>query len=337
MRVHHLVLFPDFDAAERVQKELKGFSKNVKSEGRPNISASGQRIAGILKDHGCLFGPAHAFTPWTSLYKEHDSLEECYGGMASEIDFLELGLSADTGMADRISELNGISFVSNSDAHSPWPHRIGREFNRFEVEERSFEEMAKAFHSRKNRGISLNVGLDPREGKYHCSACQNCHQKYSFEQAKKWGWKCKVCGKSVKKGVKDRVSELDDGGSSPDWRPEYDHLVPLAEIIREIVGHSSVTTKGVQSVYDSFQSEFGSEIDILVDREIPELEKVNRRVADAVRKFREERTIMVPGGGGKYGELIIPRDEEERKRILKDRRDEIECVYSNDQRSLADF
>ena len=46
---------------------------------------------------------------------------------------------------------------------------------------------------------------------------------------------------------------------------------------------------------------------------------------------------MVPGGGGKYGELIIPRDEEERERVMAERRDEIECVYSNDQSSLTDF
>lgn len=336
-RVHHVLLFPDFESAERVQKELECFSKNINSEGRPNISASGQRIAGIAKDNECLFGPAHAFTPWTSLYKEHDSLKECYGSMVSEIDFLELGLSADTKMADSISELNDVSFVSNSDAHSPWPHRIGREFNRLKVEETSFEELEKAFHREKGRKISLNVGFDPREGKYHCSACQSCYQKYSFEQAKKWGWNCKVCGKSIKKGVRDRVKELADEGVSPDWRPDYVHLVPLAEIIKDVVGHSSVTTKGVQRVYDSFQSKFESEIDILVDRDISELEEVNKKVAESIKKFREEKTIMVPGGGGKYGELIIPRDEEERERIVEDRRDDIEGYYSNEQRSLTDF
>jgi uncharacterized protein (TIGR00375 family) len=336
-RVHHIIFFPHFEAVENVRKSFRTHSSDIEHEGRPHLSIGGERIARICKDEGCLLGPAHAFTPWTSIYKEHDSIESCYGNMTSRLDFLELGLSADTPNADRVKDHNDLTFLSNSDAHSPWPHRMGREFNRFQIEELRFSEIEKALHRREGRQISLNVGFDPREGKYHCSACTDCHQKYTLQQATENGWKCRECGKSIKKGVKDRIAELDDGGERPDWRPEYKHLVPLAEIIKEVVGHASVTTKTVQNMYDSYTSRFDSEIQILVDAPIDDLKDVNKNVGEAVRKFRDETTIMVPGGGGEYGDLIIPSDEEERQRILAQREDEINCRYGESQQSLTDF
>ncbi|MDY6789256.1 MAG: TIGR00375 family protein [Candidatus Nanohaloarchaea archaeon] len=336
-RVHHILLFPCFESVEKVYSDFKEFSPDIDKDGRPRLNIGGGRIAGVAKDHNCLVGPAHAFTPWTAVYGHHDSLEDCYGNMASELDFLELGLSADSELADLISDHNDLVFLSNSDAHSPWPHKMGREFNRFKLEELSFPEFKKALHRKGGRETVLNVGFDPREGKYHCTACQNCNQKYALEQAEQSGWKCRECGKSIKKGVKDRIGELSDGGNTPDWRPNYTHLVPLAEIIREVVGHASVKTKTVQNLYDKFISKFDSEIAILVDRPIEALEEVNKKVADAVQKFRKGKTVMIPGGGGEYGELVIPRDEEERQRILKERKDEIKCRYDKSQKQLSDF
>jgi len=214
---------------------------------------------------------------------------------------------------------------------------MGREFNRLQVEDLTFEEVRKAINQEDGREPLLNVGFDPQEGKYHCSACQDCHQKYSLQQARENDWTCPECGKSIKKGVNDRIDELSDGGSPPQDRPEYVHLVPLAEIIQHVVGHSSPTTKTVQSIYDDFLDAFDSEIGILIDADIEDLQDINSKVARAIRMFREDKTIMVPGGGGEYGELIIPRDEEERQRILDKRSDELECRYENTQSSLSDF
>ncbi|MDY6770589.1 MAG: TIGR00375 family protein [Candidatus Nanohaloarchaea archaeon] len=336
-RVHHILLFPHFEAVESVYRAFADHSSDIDREGRPRLDCGGEEIVKVAKDHGCLVGPAHAFTPYTALYGHHDSLQDCYGEQTRNIDFLELGLSADTAFADRISDHNDITFLSNSDAHSPWPHRMGREFNRLQVDELAFDEVRKALHRHSGRGVELNAGFDPQEGKYHCTACQDCHQKYTQEQAERFDWTCQDCGKSIKQGVKDRIAELDDGGASPDWRPDYLHTVPLAEIIQHVVGHSSPTTKKVQSLYDRFLDAFDSEIGILVDQDIDELRDINGQVADAVRLFREEKTIMVPGGGGSYGELIIPRDEDERERILANRAAELDCRYDNSQRSLDDF
>lgn len=336
-RVHHIIFFPSLDAADAVHRSFASASKDITTEGRPHLDMTGAEIVEAAKQHDCLVGPAHAFTPWTSIYKEHDTLEDCYDTQKRQIDFLELGLSADTQMADQITEHNDITFLSNSDAHSPWPHRLGREFNRFDIQEITFDELKHALHRNKGRSVIHNVGFDPREGKYHCSACQDCHQRYSLDQAKETDWTCRDCGKSIKKGVKDRVTELADGRTAPDWRPDYTHLVPLAEIIKENVGHASVTTKTVQRIYDSFLDTYNSEIDILLDTPETELNEINPSIASAIMAFRNDMTIMIPGGGGDYGELIIPNSEEDYKRIRKQREADLQCRYDNTQKSLGDF
>ena len=54
----------------------------------------------MVKEYGCLIGPAHAYSPWTGMYKSFDSIYDCYGKAP---DFVELGLSADTFMADTVA------------------------------------------------------------------------------------------------------------------------------------------------------------------------------------------------------------------------------------------
>lgn len=338
-RIHHLLIFPSLDAAEDVHKVFSRFSDDIDSEGRPRLDATGERIAQVCEEYGVLIGPAHAFTPWTAIYKEFDSLVGCYGNTTDYLSFLELGLSADTQHADAITEQHRLTFASFSDAHSPWPHRLGREFTRFEVQDVSFREIKKAFERSGGRRTTLNAGFDPREGKYHCTACIDCYQKYAVEQAEERDWRCEECGGRIKKGVKDRIAALSDTekGKSPDFRPEYVHLLPLSEIIKNVVGHSSPTTKTVQNIYDRFQDRFASEIQILTSADISALKEVNREVGEAVERFRSGGIIMVPGGGGDYGEIIIPSDKDEKERIEENRKDELECRYRPSQETLDEF
>ncbi len=336
-RIHHLLLFPSFGAAADLHDDLVPLSGDIDSEGRPRIDASGERIAQLCERHGVLIGPAHAFTPWTAIYKEFDSLGGCYGNSTDYLSFLELGLSADAGMADRIAAHHDLTLVSFSDAHSPWPHRLGREFTRFEVDEVSFQGVRDALERNGDSGPVLNVGLDPREGKYHCTACIDCYTRYALEQAVERDWTCQECGKRIKKGVKDRIAELADTDGSPAHRPDYLHVFPLPEIIRAVVGHASPTTKTVQRIYDDFQDAFPSEVHILTAADIDDLAAVNPDVARAVELFRADRMIMVPGGGGEYGELVIPGSETERERILERRADELACRYTADQQRIDDF
>lgn len=324
-RIHHLIIFPDLETVESAYSDFQKLSSDIRREGRPRIKADGEKIVEIAKKHDCLVGPCHAFTPYTAIYGRKDSLKESYGDQVENLDFLELGLSADSSMASKISDHDDLVFLSNSDAHSPWPHRLGREFNRAKLAEESFEGLKKLFNKHAGE-IKLNVGLDPREGKYHCSACNSCHQKYSLEEAKKFDWSCQECTGTIKKGVKDRVNELSD--TEEDENLDYLHLPPLAKIIQYTVDHSSPTTKTVQEKYEALNEEFGAEIKILVEIDIDKIADVDEEVAESIRKFREDEIIMVPGGGGNYGERMIPENKEEAEKVREEREDEINCRYN---------
>ena len=307
-RVHHLLFFPSFSSVEEFRSKVERFSSNIDIDGRPKLSLDGAEVAEMAKDCDALIGPAHAFTPWTAMYAYHDSLKSCYGDMSSYVSFLELGLSADSDYADRILELHRVTFLTNSDSHSPHPVRLAREFNRLEVEEATFECIRKAILRRGNNRVVLNVGLPPQEGKYNESACISCYRHYSLREATERGWRC-VCGGKIKKGVKDRVSELADldEPKHPDHRPPYLHIIPLAEIIAKALNQSSPFTKTVNKRWNELVEVFGDEVTVLVDADINDIAKVTVPViTEAIQAFREGKVIIHPGGGGRYGIIEIP-------------------------------
>jgi uncharacterized protein (TIGR00375 family) len=308
-RVHHLLFYPSLSAAMDFRERVVPHTKNIDSDGRPNLRMSGEDIAQYAKDVDALIGPCHAFTPWTALYAYHDSLKSCYGDLADYVSFVELGLSADTNYADRISELNRLTFLTNSDAHSPYPVRIAREFTRFELKDITFSELRKALLRESGRKAMLNVGLPPQEGKYNESACIKCFKHYTLRESVMHKWKCTKCGRRIKKGVVDRVNELAsyDTPSHPKHRPEYLYLIPLAEIIKMAKGVSSPNTKTVSRLWGELVSNFGDEVNVLVDADLKKIQKVTEdSVSQAIAGLREGRVIMHPGGGGQYGSVEIP-------------------------------
>jgi len=304
-RVHHLLILPSIAKAEELYEAFKRYSQDIDSDGRPSVRLTGAEIAEYAKDAEALIGPCHAFTPWTALYAYYNSLRECYGEMVDYISFIELGLSADTSYADRIEELHRLTFLTNSDAHSPYPIRLAREFNRFEVSDLSFEELKAAIERRRGRKPVLNVGVPPAEGKYNESACIRCYRHYSLTEAIARHWRCE-CGGMIKKGVRDRVNELADcnSGIHPPHRPPYLHLIPLAEIISLAI-RKSVNSKSVAGIWESLLAEFGTEVNVLVDVPIDELQKVAPGVVGAIKAFREGNIHVKPGGGGKYGIISL--------------------------------
>ena len=335
-RVHHVLIFPSIETVREMRERLKPYSKDIETEGRPHLGLLASEIADMANELDVLIGPAHAFTPWTSLYKEYNSLKEAYGD--ARVHFLELGLSADSEMADKIKAHHKLTYLSNSDAHSPMPHRLGREFNRFEVKEATFEEIKKAILRRGGRRIDLSAGLDPRLGKYHLTACSRCYTHYSLSEAKVFRWKCPKCGGRIKKGVRDRILELADTDERPKDRPPYLRLAPLAEIIAMVI-EKGVETKAVRLIWERFLRDFGSEIRVLVDTPVSELAKVNEDVAKAVWAYRNEKLIVIPGGGGRYGEIKLP--EEVRKASIEEL-SELEVSLPEEsempkQRSITEF
>ena len=294
-KIHHLIIIPDIDIARELSEKLP--SNNKVADGRPKTNLDGVEILELVRQYDCLIGPAHAFTPWTGMYKSFDSIYDCY---EKKVDFVELGLSADTFMADCVSELKDFTFLTNSDAHSPWPHRLGREFNQIELKDISFSSIK---HAIKHSDIKANYGLFPNLGKYHMTACTKCFKLVDPHDAKMQKMKC-GCGGRIKKGVDYRISEIADLKKAvhPDYRPPYVHLMPLAELISTVYG-KGVTTKTVQNKWQELIDHFGDEINVLIDVPISEIDKVDSNVSRIIESFRNKSINVIPGGGGKYGEI----------------------------------
>ena len=293
-RVHHLILMKEFEDFSRLEKDLTPYSRDIDRSGRPHVRLGGEEIASAVHSLGGLIGPAHAFTPWTSLYAAFDTIHGCYGDQA--IDFLELGLSADSSYGSAIPDLADIPFLSNSDCHSPDTAKLGREFNRIEISRLNVDDVLDAI---KNGRITMNVGFFPEEGKYNRTACVRCFKQYEAEEAAKLAWRCPLDGGRIKRGVRDRARQLSTG--RPLARPPYLHMIPLAELIQKVLGTSSPRTKGCRELYERFIQAIGNEIFILIDAPIPDLQDVHRGVADAVDSLRNGRVVLDPGGGGRYG------------------------------------
>ncbi|MBA3045655.1 MAG: TIGR00375 family protein [Candidatus Thermoplasmatota archaeon] len=308
-RVHHLLLFPSISSVEDFIERLGPLSARLEADGRPRLPLGGEELAQMALDTGAMIGPAHAFTPWTGMYAHFESLKGCYGELASKIPYLELGLSANSEYGDRIPELANLTFLTNSDAHSPQPVRVGREFNTIEAKDITFKELTMAIKRQKGRKFVRNIGLPPEEGKYNRSACSRCFAQYELDRALALRWKC-VCGGSIKKGVRERAMELGGEVRHPSHRPEYFYMIPLGEIIAKAVGHSSPFTGKVNSIWQSLVDESGTEVEVLMKTPIERLTKTaGDAVANAILAFREGKITVLPGGGGKYGTVLLPGQE----------------------------
>ena len=304
-RIHHLIIIPDLDIARELSVRLP--SKNKTVDGRPKTNIGGAELLELVKEYDCLIGPAHAFTPWTGMYKSYDSIYDCY---EKKPDFVELGLSADTFMADTIKELEDFPFLTNSDAHSPWPHRLGREFNQIELEDISFSSIKKAIG---HKDIKANYGLIPNLGKYHMTACTKCHKLIDPVVARENRMKCS-CGGTVKKGVDFRISEIADyeRPKHPGFRPKYVHLMPLAELIATVYD-KGVTTKTVQSTWQKLIDNFGNEINVLIDVSLEDIGKIDSNVSQVIESFRNNSIEVIPGGGGQYGQILFENEVKQKE------------------------
>lgn len=308
-RIHHLIFVPSISKAEELRYSFEPKSSTLDSDGRPKIHLEGADIADLALEAGCLIGPSHAFTPWTGIYAYYKSLDECYKEHADEVKYIELGLSADTDYADKIAELSNRTFLSNSDAHSPRSNKLAREFNQLEISELSFRDICRALKREGGCHPTLNVGFYPEEGKYNRTACTSCYTQYTAMQMKELKGKCTVCGGRIKLGVRDRVDSLANYPEPhhPAHRPPYLHLIPLAEIIAMALGVKSPYTVKVQKIWNDLTSD-RTEIEVLVEADLAEL-KAEAKVIEAIEAFRSGKVVVKPGGGGKYGEVALPKGE----------------------------
>jgi len=307
-RIHHLLFFPSFSSAYKLHDIILEGGYSQLTSGRPQLKISPECLVSLAREVGALIGPSHAFTPWTSMYAAFESLDDCYGKNAKHITFLELGLSADTQMASKIAELDSCAFVSFSDAHSPSPDKLGREITRFYLNRASFREINRAFKGVNGREVVLNIGLDPREGKYHLTGCRRCKKAYNLEDILIEGRvlnTCPACGGPLKIGVKDRIQllTLKSHKVSLARRPPYIHAVPLIEILKAMKQSQRLNVK---KVYEALIQQCDNEIAILIDTPLASLRQHHPQLAEILARFRKDDIeFEFVGRGGWYGKIKI--------------------------------
>lgn len=335
-RIHTLIWSPTLDTADKITKELIRRGANLHSDGRPIIGLSSIQVAELVLsiDPKCLIIPAHAWTPWFSMYGSQsgfDSIDECFGQFGKNIYAVETGLSSDPSMNWRIKELDNRSIVSFSDAHSG--PKLGREATVFELEELSFENIRKAIQnpmSESSPRISFTLEFYPEEGKYHYTGHRDCGIKQTPVETKQKGTICPVCGRKLTVGVMHRVEEL-AGRSEEDlklktseiagtkikgifseafpYRPPFIKLVPLQEIIAEVLGGLPAAQK-TQDEYNKLVDNFGSEFKVLLNVSLEEITKISGpKIADAIHKVRTGDIYIDPGYDGVFGKVKIFGEE----------------------------
>lgn len=315
-KIHNLIFAPDFETVEKINTHL-GWIGNLKSDGRPILGLDSEELAKIVLNtsEDCLIVPAHAWTPWFSLFGSNsgfDSIEECFGEYSKYIYSIETGLSSDPLMNWRVSALDNVTLISNSDAHSP--PNIGREANILELGELSYNAIVGAI--RNPRGDSskllLTAEFFPQEGKYHFDGHRNCNVCLSPEESKKYKNICPKCKRSLTIGVVHRVDDLADreSGFKPANAISYKSLIPLEEIIADVLG-VGVNTKQVRKEYQNLIKSFRDEFRVLLETQRQEIESVSLpEIAEGVLRVREGKVKIEPGYDGEYGKIKIFEEKE---------------------------
>lgn len=288
---HNVCFFPHLEDIKAFSREMSTHIKNITlSTQRSNVS--GYELIDIVEKYNGILIPAHCFTPFKSYYGNCvDKMQDIFKEKFDKIFAIELGLSADTMLADTISELEDKTFVTNSDAHSL--PKIAREYNKMLVEDISFKEVVKALKGEDGRKVLCNYGLDPRLGKYHRTFCDECNQVIETKEPVSV---CPKCGsQKVTFGVFDRIELIKDKkeSKSPANRPPYIYQVPLTFI-------PGLGSKTIDKLLDKF----GTEMTILHKLSQDDLEAVvGEKVAKEIILAREGKMKLQAGGGGTYGKV----------------------------------
>jgi uncharacterized protein (TIGR00375 family) len=311
-KVHHVILTPTLETAIQINERL-AHSGSLTSDGRPILNATAPQLVEevmAVSSENMVF-PAHAWTPWFSIFgafSGFDAVEDCYQDMTRHIHALETGLSSDPAMNWRLSKLDKYTLVSNSDCHSFWPWRIGREANVFELEKFTYKEVTNAIQTNDSSRFKFTIETDPAYGKYHWTGHRNCKVSLSPAEAIKFSNICPVCRRPLTKGVEQRIEELADRPS--DYKrvdaPGFLRLLPLSEIIAAVLGTDSPATQAVWRNYNLLIEHFGDEYSVLIDASLDALTKVvDVSMAQAIVKVRDGTAKVTPGYDGVYGRLDL--------------------------------
>ena len=320
-KIHYLLLAENFSVVDQINEFLDKKGRRD-YDGRPIFGFSSielaEQLMSISNDIEII--PAHAWTPWFAIFGSmsgFDSVEECFQEKAKYIHSIETGMSSDPALNWRISGLDKYTLVSNSDAHSATPLRLGREANVFELKKTNYKNIINAIRTGKN--FLFTIEVNPAYGKYHFDGHRNCNVCLSPKESKNKNSICPVCKNKLTIGVLHRIEGLADRPENyvPKEHVPFKSLLPLEEIISFIYGYS----KKVKEIYSKLIDEFNNEFNILLNAEKGGIKKITgEKIADMVIRNREGKIKVSPGYDGEYGKIIDETDKisEKRQRTLSD-------------------
>lgn len=319
-KVHNLLFAPNLEDADRISERLAQIG-NLNSDGRPILGLDSRDLLEIVLETApeAVLVPAHVWTPWFALFGSKsgfDRLEDCFADLSEHIFALETGLSSDPAMNRLISSLDGYALISNSDAHSG--PNLGREANLF-AGPPSYAGMFAALRATARRQSQEELGCRflgtmefyPEEGKYHLDGHRACNVVLEPREALSFGNICPVCGKPLTVGVLHRVLELADREepAALPHEPEARPLIPLPEVVGEILGAGSSSRK-VQERYSRLLRDLGPELDILCRLPEADLRAHWEPLGEAVARMRRGEVIREAGFDGQYGTVRVFTPEE---------------------------
>ncbi len=315
-KIHQVILTPELEIAKQVNDELSKHT-DLSIDGRPTFKFPAPEMVEKIKEiseRNFIF-PAHVWTPHYSLFGSKsgfDSVEECYKDQTKHIHALETGLSSDPAMNWRLSSLDEYTLVSNSDSHSPYTYRLGREANILDLQDPSYSSLIDVIKREDLEQFKKTIEFYPQEGKYHWDGHRKCETYMDPRKAMdKFNNRCPSCGKEMTLGVMHRVEELADRepGYKPEGKVPFQSLIPLQKIISMIID-KGIKTKSVKRKHDNLIEKFGNELNVLMEANINKIRKeTDEEIAEAIEKTREGEIDWKPGYDGVYGEPIFEEDK----------------------------
>lgn len=324
-RIHALVFAPSIEIAKKINEALSKIG-NLASDGRPILGLDVKKLCKIVFDISpdCMVIPAHVWTPWFALFGSKsgfNALEECFEELTPHIFACETGLSSDPFMNWKLSQLNTITLVSNSDAHSP--EHLGREANVFEGDDISYALIMDVLKAGKKgvEKLKLDYTIEfyPEEGMYHVDGHRTCNYSCTPKETQRLKGVCPVCKRNLTVGVLNRIGELQDQDPKKVAPTQigYKNIIPLSEIIAQYFDVKNKNSKKVQKIYFELINRFGNEFEILLDVP-PETISQNSisEIGRGIHFMRKGEIEITPGFDGVYGTIRVPLQKNKKQESL---------------------